>query len=290
MKKACFLYVDLSLLDDMPPDERNLDWAVLYFIIRAACRKMALQEPDPVEVYEEFQMRSAVFIEKIRALLGMPPDQYLLVGFDEVGVLHLIHSFFGFDDSSDRLGPFNDFFGNVRKLCKRPHFFPIVVERSEGMSIRDHVGDVSKILLKFIPLFPLDQTSIEEHLEKSTFDNAPVSSFLCHHGFSIKDLSELLIEYSGSVPGLLVRAIGIILEYADSKPRGSLKGEIVESILNDPEIAIECVTVYLPFLEGLGDEQNITLKKLILSHLCFVQFTLKYMVLSLDQMSIRRLS
>jgi len=104
-------------------------------------------------------MHSAVFIEKIRALLGLPPDQYLLVGFDEVGFFHLIHSLFGFDDSSDLLGPFNDFFGIVRKFCKRPHFFPIIVGRSEGISIRNHVDVVSKILLKFIPLSTLDQAS-----------------------------------------------------------------------------------------------------------------------------------
>jgi len=159
MKKACFLYVDLSFLRGMPPDERNLEWAVWYLIIEAACTKVALPVPDPVEVHEELQMHSAVFIEKIRALLGLPPDQYLLVGFDEVGVFHLIHSLFGFDDSSDLLGPFNDFFGIVRKFCKRPHFFPIIVGRSEGISIRNHVDVVSKILLKFIPLSTLDQAS-----------------------------------------------------------------------------------------------------------------------------------
>jgi len=52
MKKACFLYVDLSFLRGMPPDERNLEWAVWYLIIEAACTKVALPVPDPVEVYE----------------------------------------------------------------------------------------------------------------------------------------------------------------------------------------------------------------------------------------------
>ncbi|KAK4522387.1 hypothetical protein GAYE_HTGSCF06PCTG21G0269 [Galdieria yellowstonensis] len=79
---------------------------------------MALEAPGPDEVCEELQMRSAVFIEKIRALLGMQPDQYLHVGFDEVGVLHSRHKFFDLEDSSGRLGPFNDFFGIVRKFCR----------------------------------------------------------------------------------------------------------------------------------------------------------------------------
>jgi len=34
---------------------------------------MAVEVPYPDEVYEELQMQSAVFIEKIRALLGLPP-------------------------------------------------------------------------------------------------------------------------------------------------------------------------------------------------------------------------
>jgi len=216
---------------------------------------MAVEVPYPDEVYVELQRRSTVFIEKTRALLGMLPDQYLLVGFDEVGVLHARHKFFDLDDSSGRVGSFNDFFVIVCKFCKRPHFFPIVVGRSEGMSIRNHVGEVSKILLKFIPLSPLDQASIEEHLEKSTFKNAPVSSFLCHHGFPIKDVSELLLEYTGGVPGLLVRAVGIILNYATANPRGSLTREIVESILIRRMLENVSLYIYLTW-KGLVANAN----------------------------------
>ncbi|KAK4528997.1 hypothetical protein GAYE_SCF68G6947 [Galdieria yellowstonensis] len=262
----------MSNLAGIEPKERNLKWAVWYLMIKAACRKMALQEPDPVEVYEELETESTVFIEKIRTILRMPPDQYLLVGFDEVGVLDDVADFFDLKNRLGRVRPYNDFFGIVRELCELPHFFPIVVGKSEGLNVEKYVTSVSRVLLKFIPLAPLDQASIEEHLEKSTFDNAPVSSFLCHHGFPIKDLSELLLEYTGGVPGMLVRAIGIILEYADSKPRGSLTREIVESILNDPVNARECVFPYLPCLEGLSDERKATMKKLILSCLYCIQF------------------
>jgi len=186
--------------------------------------------------------------------------------------LHSRHEFFVLDDSSGRVGPFNDFFVIVCKLCKRPHFFLIVVGRSEGMSIRNHVGEVSKILLKFIPLSPLDQASMEEHLEKSTFKNAPVSSFLCHHGFPIKDVSELQLEYTGGVPGLLVRAVTVLLNYATATPNVSLTREIVESILNDPVNARECVFPYLPCLEVSSDERKATMKKIILSCLYCVRF------------------
>jgi len=188
-------------LRGMPPDERNLEWAVWYLIIEAACRKMALPVPDPEEVYEELQMLSTAFTEKIRAILGLTSDQYLVVGFDEVGVLYSVHEFFDLDNFRGRIRPYDDFFGIVRKLCELPHFFSNIVGRSEGMSIRNYLGNVSKIVLKLVPLSPLDQASIEEHLEKSTFKNTPVSDVLCHRDFSINDLSELLLEYTDGVPG-----------------------------------------------------------------------------------------
>jgi len=274
MKQGCFLYVDMSKLIGAPPEERDFKWAVWYLIIEAACRKMALPVPDPKEVYEELQMRSTVFIEKIRAILGMPPDHFLIVGFDQVGVLDSVHRFFDLDDFNGRVLPHNDFFGIVRELCELPHSFPIVVGKSEGLNVQNYLRTISNSLLKFIPLSQLDRASIEEHLERRTFKNAPVSSILCHQDCSIKDLSELLLEYTGGVPSLLVRAVCIILEYVEAKSCGSVTREIVESILNNPKNAKECVTPYLTRLEGLSDERKATMKKLILSHLYCVQFGL----------------
>ncbi|KAK4527949.1 hypothetical protein GAYE_SCF47G5883 [Galdieria yellowstonensis] len=188
---------------------------------------MALPVPDPEEVYEELHMRSTAFTEKIRAILGLTSDQYLVVGFNEVGVLHLIHSFFGFDDSSDRLGTFDDFF----EIC-----------------------NASKILLKLVPLSPLDQASIEEHLEKSTFKKAPVSNVLRHQDFSINDLSELLLEYTDGVPCLTVGAVSVLLKYVAATPNVSFTKESIESILR------------------LSDKRKVAMKKLILSYLYCVQF------------------
>jgi hypothetical protein len=153
-------------------------------------------------------------------------------------------------------------------------FFPIIVGKCEGLNVENYSGNVSKILLKFIPLSPLDQASIEEHLEKSTFTSAPVSNVLCYQDLSINDLSELLLEYTGGVPGLLVQAVRFLLKYAAKNPRISLTREIVESILNNSTNAEECVAVYLSRLEGLIDERKVTLKRLILSHLYCVQFGL----------------
>jgi hypothetical protein len=72
-----------------------------------------------------------------------------------------------------------------------------------------------------------------------------------------------------------VRAVRILLEYAEVNPCGSFTTEIVDWILNDPTNAEKCVTLYLSRLEGLSDERKVTMKKLILSYCCCVQFRLR---------------
>jgi len=123
MKQGCFLYVDMSKLTGTQPEERDLKRAVWCLIIEAACRNMALPAPDPKEVYEELQMLSTAFIENFRAILGLTSDQYLVVGFDDVGVLDSVHEFFDLDDFNGRARPYSDFFGIVRELCELPRFF-----------------------------------------------------------------------------------------------------------------------------------------------------------------------
>jgi hypothetical protein len=53
-------------------------------------------------------------------------------------------------------------------LYLRSFTFPTVVEKSEGLSIQYYPSTVSKVLLEFIPPLPVDQSSIEELLEKRT--------------------------------------------------------------------------------------------------------------------------
>ncbi|KAK4528556.1 hypothetical protein GAYE_SCF61G6500 [Galdieria yellowstonensis] len=249
----------MSRLTGIEPKERDLKWAVWYLIIEAACKKMALPVPDPEEVYEELQMLPTAFIEKIRAILGLTSDQYLVVGFDEVGVLDSVHEFFDVDNFRGRIGPYDNFFG----IC-------------EGLNVRNYLGNAPKILLKLVPLSPLDQASIEEHLEKSTFKNTPVSSVLCHRDFSINDLSELLLKYTDGVPGLIVGAVSVLLKYVAATPNVSFTRDSIESILNVPTNAEKCVApYYLSRLEGLSDERKVTMKKLILSHLYCIQFGLR---------------
>jgi hypothetical protein len=96
---------------------------------------------------------------------------------------------FGFDDSSDLLGPFNDFFGIVRKFCKRPHFFSHYRWKERRHKHTESRRCGIENTFKVYTSFHVGPSKLEEHLEKSSFDHAPVSSFLCHQDFSIKDLS-----------------------------------------------------------------------------------------------------
>eukprot|EP00871_Galdieria_phlegrea_P001004 jgi/Galph1/1904/GphlegSOOS_G572.1 len=80
------------------------------------------------------------------------------------------------------------------------------VGKSEGLSIQRYTCSFSKVELQFISLSPLEQHSIQEHLEKSPTlppDRHYVSEVLCNENFSTAELAESLLEYTVSVPGLM---------------------------------------------------------------------------------------
>jgi hypothetical protein len=62
---------------------------------------------------------------------------------------------------------------------------------------------------------------------------------------------QVIIRIYCGVPGLLLQAVRILLQYAAASPRGSLTEETIGSILSDSTNAEECVTPYLSRLEGL---------------------------------------
>ncbi|EME25764.1 archaeal ATPase, partial [Galdieria sulphuraria] len=216
LKRASLLFVDLRELEPTEPKERNLKWAVYYLLVKAAFLQSGLPQPDPDECFKELKLRSDALVQKIRSILNIPSDQYLLVAFDEVGVFDTKGTFFELEKNDKGVvRPYNDFFGIIRELCKEPDLFFIVVGKSEGLNIYNYVASVSRVQLVFIPLSPLENHSIVEHLEKSScflFPGSPkVSEILCHEDFSTSELAELLLELTGGVPGLLVRAISYLL-------------------------------------------------------------------------------
>ncbi|GJD08151.1 hypothetical protein Gasu2_24590 [Galdieria sulphuraria] len=277
LKRASLLFVDLKELKPTDPKERNLEWAVYYLLIKVACLQSGLPQPDPDECFKELKLRTDALVQKIRSILNIPSDQYLLLAFDEVGVLDESLDEFHFKRTNDgRVRPYNDFIGIIRELCKEPDLFFIVVGKSEGLNIYNYVASVSRVQLVFIPLSPLENHSIVEHLEKSSsflFTRSPkVSEILCHEDFSTSELAELLLELTGGVPGLLVRAISYLLLYKSSNSNFSLSKETFLIIMNDLSVTNYCVAPFLPRLISLSEQRKRLLRMLTLLSLYRIRF------------------
>eukprot|EP00871_Galdieria_phlegrea_P004729 jgi/Galph1/5257/GphlegSOOS_G3843.1 len=171
---------------------------------------------DPEQFYSQIKMRAGVFIKVVRGVLNIPSNQ-LAVSFQLRTVGGVVR-------------PYNDFFSIIRKLCGQANIFFIVVGKSEE--------------LQFISLSPLEQHSIQKHLEKSPTlppDRRYVSEVLCNENFSIAQLAELLLEYTGGVPGLMAPAISLLLEYVGKKGNSCISREECLALLKDRHVQQLCV-------------------------------------------------
>ncbi|EME29753.1 archaeal ATPase [Galdieria sulphuraria] len=261
LKRASLLFVDLRELKPTRPieEKRNLKWAVYYLLYRSACNQMGLPFMKPDEAYRHFPPYPSFLILELRKTLGIPSDQFLLLAFDEVGVLDESLDEFHFKRTHDgRVRPYDDFIDIIRELCKEPDLFFIVVGKSEDLNIYNYVASVSRVQLVFIPLAPLEKHSIVEHLEKSSFflftGSPKVSEILCHKDFSTSELAELLLELTGGVPGLLVRAISYLLLYKSSNNNFLLSKETFLIIMNSFLVTNYCVATFLPLLISLSEQ------------------------------------
>eukprot|EP00871_Galdieria_phlegrea_P000438 jgi/Galph1/1395/GphlegSOOS_G95.1 len=277
LKNAAFLYVTLEELESMIPfeEERNFKRAVHYFLIKTAYTQMGLAEPDPDECFEELKLGSDALHKKIRTLLNIPKEQFLLISFDEVGALEGKTDRFDFDmHPVAGIRPYIEFFGIIRELCKQENLFFIVAGRSRGSSIQNHVCSVSSVVLKLIPLAPLEKENIVEHLEKSSIVAAPnspkVSDIVCNEKFSTSELAEVLLEFTGGVPGFL--AVNMLLQVAKSQPNFSFSKEVCWSIMNYPDAPEHCVAPFLPRFVSLSARKRRVMEMLLLFSLYRIRF------------------
>ncbi|GJQ15889.1 hypothetical protein GpartN1_g7680.t1 [Galdieria partita] len=284
LHEAVLLYVDMRHLEPTDPKEKSLKWAVHYLLFKSACLQSGFEEePSPVECYNVLQLRTTVLVKRIREVLNMRTDQFLLVAFDEVGVLDTRGKFFDLEVNDEgRVRPYNDFFGILWGLCLEDNVFFIVVGKSEGLSIHNYAASVSRVELTFIPLSPLEKDSIIEHLEKSSssmFTGSPkVSQILCHQHFATNELAELLLELTGGVPGLLVKAINYLLHCKLSQDHLLLSKESFWMIMNDSIATNYCVDPLLPRLSSLSKTRQRLLKMLTLLALYRIRFELDELV------------
>ncbi|EME29760.1 archaeal ATPase [Galdieria sulphuraria] len=261
LKRASLLFVDLKELEPTQPEKTQPKVGSLLFVNKGCLSAI----------------RTDALVQKIRSILNIPSDQYLLVAFDEVGVLDKKRNEFQLKkNNKGRVRPYNDIFGIISQLCKEPDLFFIVVGKSEGLNIYNYVASVSRVQLVFIPLSPLEKHSIVEHLEKSSsflFPGSPkVSEILCHEDFSTSELAELLLELTGGVPGLLVRAISYLLLYKSSNNNFSLSKETFLIIMNSFLVTNYCVAPFLPRLISLSEQRKRLLRMLTLLSLYRIRF------------------
>ncbi|GJD05606.1 hypothetical protein Gasu2_00660 [Galdieria sulphuraria] len=237
LKRASLLYADLKELKPTDPKERNLEWAVYYLLIKAACSQVGAEIFRKKEAFEMVDMEPSNLVPLLRDILRIPSDQYLLLAFDE--------------NDKGVIRPYNDFFGIISQLCKEPDLFFIVVGKSKGLSIKNDVSSVSKVILHFILLSPLDASSIVEFLEKTLLETPtqePVCDVLCSSSFSVNELADSLLECTGGVPGLLTRAVNMLLNYIIPRNQPFISKEECLTCMNDDNFRIICAE---PFVERI---------------------------------------
>ncbi|EME25736.1 archaeal ATPase, partial [Galdieria sulphuraria] len=279
LKKASLLFVDLRELKPIDPIEfsRNLKWAVYYLLIKAACLQSGLPQPDPDECFKELKLRTDALVQKIRSILNIPSDQYLLLAFDEVGVFDTKGTFFELEKNDKGVvRPYNDFIGIISQLCEEPDLFFIVVGKSKGLSINNDVAfGLSRVILHFISLSPLDASSIVEFLEKSllkTPTQVPVCNVLCSSSFSVNELADSLLECTGGVPGLLTRAVNMLLNYIIARNQPFISKEECLTCMNDYDFRRICAEPFVERILNLDEDRKSVFDLLLMMALFRIPF------------------
>ncbi|EME25766.1 archaeal ATPase [Galdieria sulphuraria] len=216
-------------------------------------------------------------VQKIREILNIPSDQYLLLAFDEVGVLDTKGTLFELEKNDKGVvRPYNDFFGIISQLCKEPDLFFIVVGKSKGLSIKNDVAfGLSRVILHFIPLSPLDASSIVEFLEKTLLETPtqePVCNVLCSSSFSVNELADSLLECTGGVPGLLTRAVNMLLNYVEMRNKPFISKEECLTCMNDYDFRIICAEPFMERILNLDEDRKSVFDLLLMMALYRIPF------------------
>ncbi|EME25977.1 archaeal ATPase [Galdieria sulphuraria] len=222
LKRASLLFVDLRKLEPTDPKERNLKWAVYYLLVKAAFLQSGLPQPDPDECFKELKLRTDALVQKIRSILNIPSDQYLLLAFDEVGVFDTKGTFFELEKNDKGVvRPYNDFFGIISQLCKEPDLFFIVVGKSKGL---------------------------------------------------INELADSLLECTGGVPGLLTRAVNMLLNYVVVRNQPFISKEECLTCMNDYDFRIICAEPFVERILNLDEDRKSVFDLLLMMALYRIPF------------------
>ncbi|GJQ13829.1 hypothetical protein GpartN1_g5620.t1 [Galdieria partita] len=275
LREAVLLYVDLTELEPTDPKEKSLKWAVYYLIIKTACLQVGIPMMRKTQAYETVEMEALNLVTLLRDILNMRTDQFLLVAFDEVGVLDTRGQYFDLEVNDGRVRPYNDFFGILWELCLEDNVFFIVVGKSKGLSIKNYVASVSKVLLHFISLSPLNWSSIVEFLEKSHLEEQTqfrVCDILCSPSFSVNELAEALLECTGGVPGLLTRAVNMLLNYVQTRGQSFGSKDECLSCMKEDGFRTVCSEPFVTRILTLDEDRRSVLDMLLMMALYRIPF------------------
>eukprot|EP00871_Galdieria_phlegrea_P001006 jgi/Galph1/1906/GphlegSOOS_G26.1 len=205
---------------------------------------MGISRPDPEKAYRRVSVYPDTLVSQLR---DIPSSQYLVIAFDKVDTLEDWLCLFNLELLVGLFDLIMTFFAIIRKLCGQANIFFIVVGKSEGLSIQRYTCSFSK-----------NKTVFKKHLEKSPTlppDRRYVSEVLCNENFSIAQLAELLLEYTGGIPG-----------------NSCISREECLALLKDRHVQQLCVLPYLSRFENLNEERRIIFDMLILMALYHIPF------------------
>ncbi|GJD07220.1 hypothetical protein Gasu2_15900 [Galdieria sulphuraria] len=151
-----------------------------------------------------------------------------------------------------------------------------VVGKSKGLSIKNDVAfGLSRVILHFISLSPLDASSIVEFLEKSllkTPTQVPVCNVLCSSSFSVNELADSLLECTGGVPGLLTRAVNMLLNYIIARNQPFISKEECLTCMNDYDFRRICAEPFVERILNLDEDRKSVFDLLLMMALYRIPF------------------
>ncbi|GJQ14793.1 hypothetical protein GpartN1_g6584.t1 [Galdieria partita] len=278
LKTSNLLYVDLRVLEQTDPEERSLEWAIYYLMVKNACSRIGVPVMRKRQAFETVEMEPSNLVALLRDKLNIPTNQYLLVVFDEIGALDESYGEFDFERTQDgEVFPYNDFFDIVRRLCKQDNVFFIVVGKSEGLRIKNSVTVGPRVLLHFISLSPLSSSNIVEFLEKSHLEEQfhyRVCDILCSSSFSVDELAEALLECTGGVPGLVTRAVNMLLNYVQTRGQSFRSKDECLSCMNEDGFQRICAEPFIQHISTSDEDKKTEFGILLMMALFHIPFKL----------------
>ncbi|GJQ10444.1 hypothetical protein GpartN1_g2235.t1 [Galdieria partita] len=169
----------------------------------------------------------------------------------------------------------NDLFRILWEFCLEDNLFVIVVGKSKGLRIKNSVAFGPRVLLHFISLSPLSSSNLIEFLEKSHLKGqtqSRVCDILCSSSFSVNELSEALLECTGGVPGLLTRAVNMLLNFVQTRGQPFMLKDECLSCMNEDGFQRICTEPFIQYISTSDEDKKSEFGILLMMALFHIPF------------------